>query len=181
MTSSVEDYLDRPLRALFDNVAGADPVPAAGSVIAAMGALAAGLTAKVAHRSASRLLDSEEIAGRADELRRRLEPLITADAVDYAAALAKRGGDRADALQSLSSELVIIVETASEIAQLASALVTDGNPNLRYDADAAVRIAVTVAEIGGELIGANVGDSELSHRAHAAVAVARTAARGETA
>lgn len=176
MTSSVEDYLERPLRSLFDSVAGVDSVPAAGSVIATLGVLAAGLAAKVAHRSASQLSNSEEIAGRADELRRKLEPLITADAVGYAAALAKRGHERDAALRSLTSELVLMVETAAEIAELASSLVSDGNQNLRYDADAAARIAVTVAEVGTELIGANVGESELSLRARSAVSRARAAA-----
>lgn len=172
----VDDYLDRPLRALFDSVAGTDSVPAAGSVIAALGALAAGLAAKVAHRSASQLSDSKEIAKRADKLRKKLEPLITADALGYAAALAQRGHERNAALKSLTTELVLMVETAAEIAELASALVNDGNQNLRYDADAAARIAVTVAEVGAELIGANVGESELSGRARSAVTRARAAA-----
>ncbi|MGH3425722.1 MAG: cyclodeaminase/cyclohydrolase family protein, partial [Nocardioidaceae bacterium] len=51
------DYLDRPLRDLLGDVSGADPVPAAGSLAAATGALAAGLVAKVARRSVSRLED----------------------------------------------------------------------------------------------------------------------------
>lgn len=176
-TSPIDDYLERSLRTLFDSVAGADSVPAAGSVIATLGVLAAGLAAKVAHRSASQLSNSEEIAGRADELRKKLEPLITADAVGYAAALALRGHERDAALKSLTSGLVLMVETAAEIAELASALVSDGNQNLRYDGDAAVRIAVTVAEVGAELIGANVGESELSTRALSAVNRAREACR----
>jgi methenyltetrahydrofolate cyclohydrolase len=170
------DYLDRPLRALLDDVAGLDSVPAAGSVIAAMAALAAGLAAKVAHRSVPSLLDGEVIARRADELRRRFEPIITADAVGYTAALASPG-DRATTMASLSSELTLMVEAAAEIAELASALVGNGNPNLRYDADAATRISVTVAEVGAELIRANVGESDLLARAHSAVGRARAAAR----
>ncbi len=171
-----DDYLDRPLRVLLDNVAGADSVPAAGSVIAVLGALAAGLAAKVAHRSTSRLPYAEEIVQRANELRARIEPLVTADSAGYAAALATRGDGRVAAMLSLSTELVLLVETAAEIAELASALVAEGNPNLRFDAHAAVRIAVTVAEIGAELIEANVGESELSSRAHSAVGRARAAA-----
>lgn len=171
-----DDYLDRPLRSLFDNVAGKDSVPAAGSVTAVLGALAAGLAAKVAHRSASRLADAEQIAQRADELRRTFEPLITADALGYAAALATRGDDRVAAMHSLSFDLVLMAEAAAEIAEMASALVIDGNPNLRYDSEAAVRIAVTVAEICAELIGANVGETELSRRAHSAADRARAAA-----
>lgn len=170
------DYLDLPLRALLDEVAGKDSVPAAGSVVAVLGALAAGLAAKVAHRSTSRLSDAKEITQRADALRKKFEPIITADAVGYAAALATRGDDRAAAMHSLSSELALMAEAAAEVAELASALVVHGNPNLRFDSESAVRIAVTAAEICAELIGANVGESELSHRAHSAAGRAREAA-----
>src|SRR5665647_125074 len=85
------DYLDRPLRELLEDVADADPVPAAGSVVAVLGALAAGLAAKVARRSTSQVPDTESIAERADWLRGRLEPLITADAASYTEALAAAG------------------------------------------------------------------------------------------
>lgn len=140
------DYLDLPLRTLFDDVGGKDSVPAAGSVIAVLGALAAGLAAKVAHRSTSRLPDAVEIAARAEALRNRFEPLITSDAVGYAAALATRGEEREAAMHSLSAELTHMAETAAEVAELASELVIYGNPNLRFDSESAVRIAVT--EIG---------------------------------
>lgn len=171
-----DDYLDRPLRVLFDDVAGTDSVPAAGSVIATLGALDAGLAAKVAHRSHSRLPKAEEIAKRADELRIKFEPLITVDAIGYAAAIAVRGDEQAAAMHSLSFDLVLMAEAAAEVAELASALALHGNPNLRYDADSSVRIAVTVTEIAAELIGANVGETELSRRAHGAADVARAAA-----
>ncbi|MEO7350165.1 MAG: cyclodeaminase/cyclohydrolase family protein [Terrimesophilobacter sp.] len=171
-----DDYLDRPLRALFDDVAGTDSVPAAGSVIATLGALSAGLAAKVAHRSHSRLPDAEEIAGRLDALRLTFEPLITADALGYAAALAVRGDDRAAAMHALSFDLVLIAEAAATVAELASTLALTGNPNLRYDAEASVRIAVTVTQIAAELIGANVVETELSRRANSAAGGALAAA-----
>mgnify|MGYP001313377833 CR=1 FL=1 len=180
-TQQPGEFLDRPLRDLFGSVAGSESVPAAGSVIATLGVLAAGLAAKVAHRSAAQLSGSEEIARRADELRRVLEPFITADALGYAEALAKRGDDRAAAMLALSSDLAFLAETAAEIAELAAYLAARGNQNLRYDADAATRIAVTVAEIGAVLVTANVGDSELSVRAHSAAGRARVAARGQSA
>ncbi|MEO6942650.1 MAG: cyclodeaminase/cyclohydrolase family protein [Terrimesophilobacter sp.] len=175
------DYLNLPLRALIDDVAGKGSVPAAGSVIAILGSLAAGLAAKVAHRSTTQLPDAEKIAERADELRMNFEPLITADAIGYAAALAARGDDRAAVMHSLSSEIALMAEAAAEVAELASVLLLDGNPNLRFDSAAAVRISVAVAEIGAELIGANVGESELSGRARAAASRARAAGTGESA
>lgn len=172
------NYLDRPLNELLDDISGTDPVPAAGSVVAVLGALAAALAAKVAHRSASRLSDAEQIAKRADGLRNRLEPLITADAIDYAAALATRG-DRAPAMLSVSNGIVLMAETAAEIAELASDLARNGNQNLHHDAAAAVQIAAMAAQIAAELTGANVGESALSRRAHAAVVRAQTAAGRE--
>ena len=176
MTSDpISDFLDRPLRDFIDNVASKESVPSAGPVIAALGALSAGLTAKVAHRSSAQLTDAEHIATRADVLRSKCEPIITTDALGYAAALSKRGDERVSALESLSRELVLLTETAAEIAELATVLVNDGNQNLRFDADAAVRIAVTVAEIGAELVRANVGDSDLSKRARYAASQARAA------
>ncbi len=174
--STGSDYLDLPLRALVGDVAGADSVPAAGSVVAVLGALAAGLTAKVAHRSASRLAEAEEIAAQADVLRGRFEPVITADAAGYADALAASGDHRTSALHALSVELAVMGDAAADVAELAANLVTMGNPNLRFDADAAVRIAVTVAEISAKLIGANVGESELVGRSESAAARARNAA-----
>lgn len=174
------DYLGLPLRALLDDVGSKESVPAAGSVIAVLGALSAGLAAKVAHRSVSRLPDALEIAARADALRQRFEPIITADARGYAAALKLRGKERERALHSLSLELAQMAETAAEVAELAAKLVVVGNPNLRFDSDSAVRIAVTVAEISAELIGANVGESELSRRAHEAAERARVASGNTT-
>lgn len=177
MASEVgDDYLNRPLQTFFDSVAGPDSVPAAGSVVAAMGALAAGLAAKVAHRSMSRLSNAADIAQQANALRSRCEPLITADAAGYLAALATRGDERAAAMHALSAELAMMAETAAEVAELASTLIRNGNPNLRFDSETAVRIAVTVAEVCAQLIGANVGDSHLSVRAHTAAERARAAA-----
>lgn len=175
------DYLGRNLRALFDDVASGESVPAAGSVIAVLGALAAGLAAKVAHRSATRLPEAQKLADRADALRATFEPIITADALGYAAALSVRGADRAAAMMPLSTELLTMVETATEVAELAATLAATGNPNLSFDADAAARIAVTVAEIGAQLITANLGDSELTSRALSATERARTAGRNSSA
>jgi formiminotetrahydrofolate cyclodeaminase len=177
---SVDDYLDLPLRALLNDVASEESVPAAGSVIAVLGALAAGLAAKTARRSRSLLPDAEAIASRADDLRASFEPRITGDAIGYRAALAVRGDDRVAAVLPLSAHLTLLVEAAAEIAQLASHLAADGNPNLQYDAESAARIAVTVAEVGSKLIGANGGASELSARAERAVAEVRSAARRES-
>lgn len=172
------DYLDRPLRELLDDVAGADPVPAAGSLVAVLGALAAGLAAKVARRSTSQRPDAEAIADRADRLREQLEPIITGDAASYAEALAagSNRSDRAAAMLESTSGLAVVTESAAEIAEIAATLAANCNPNLRADAAAVARIAASVAEVGTALTAANVGESSPLQRARAAAARARTAA-----
>jgi formiminotetrahydrofolate cyclodeaminase len=172
------DYLDRPLRELLEDVAGADPVPAAGSVVAVLGALAAGLAAKVARRSTSERSDAQAIAEQADLLRQRLEPIITGDAASYAEALAA-GGDRAErraAMLEASSGPVVVTETAAEIAEIAAALAANCNPNLRVDAAAVAWFAASVAEVGADLTAANVGESEPLRVARTAATRARAAA-----
>ncbi|MDJ0313508.1 cyclodeaminase/cyclohydrolase family protein [Arthrobacter sp. H35-D1] len=169
------DYLDRPLRELFEDVASGDSVPAAGSAVAVLGALAAGLTAKVARRSSSGLPSVADLAQRADELREGLEPLVTADAAGYVEALAAPG-DRAAAMAAVSAGTAFMAESAAEIAQIAAVLAADGNQNLRWDATAAARIAVVAAEVAAELTAANVGEDDPFPRAHSAAILARTAA-----
>jgi formiminotetrahydrofolate cyclodeaminase len=174
------DYLDRPLRELLEDVAGADPVPAAGSLVAAVGALAAGLTAKVARRSTAQRSDAAAIAERADLLRGQLEPLITGDAAGYAHTLDALGdgADRAGAMRAASAGPVLVSEVAAEVAEIAAGLAVDCNPHLRVDAAAVARLAASVAEVGAELTQANVGESDLFLRARSAAAQARTAADG---
>ncbi len=169
------DYLNRPLHELLEDVAGRDSVPAAGSAVAVLGALAAGLTAKVARRSSSGLPNAVDVAQRADELREGLEPLVTADAAGYAEAMAAPGG-RAAAMAAASAGTAFMAEAAAEIAQIAVVLAMDGNPNLRWDAMAAARIAATAAEVAAELTAANVGEGDPFPRARSAALLARTAA-----
>lgn len=170
------DYLDRPLRELLEDVAGTDPVPAAGSVMAVLGALAAGLAAKVARRSTSQRPDAEKIAERADRLRHQLEPIITGDAAGYAEALGSNQADRGAAILAASSGPVLVAEIAAEIAEIASGLAANCNPNLRVDAAAVAWLAASVAEVGADLTAANVGESESLRAARSAATLARAAA-----
>lgn len=147
------DYVDRPLRELLSDIAGAEPVPAAGSTIAATTALAAALTAKVARRS--RRDDAAELAARADLLRTRVEVGIVADAAAYADALSTPRDERDPEVAAHWPRTVR--EVAYEVADLAGDLADNGNPNLRYDADAAAHLATASAEIAGRLLRANAG------------------------
>ena len=150
------DYLERPLRDLFDDVAGDSPVPAAGSTITATAALAAALTAKVARRS--RRNDADALAARADRLRERLEPGVTGDAAAYADVLTTPRHERDP--DGAAHWPRTVRDAAYEIAELASELADNGNPNLRYDADAAVRLAGIAAEVAERLLRANVSLTE---------------------
>lgn len=170
------DYRDRPLRDLLDDVAGGDPLPAAGSLIAVVGALAAGLAATVARRSVAQISGAPAIAERLDQLRLLLEPLITADAADYAAALAESERSARDAgLLRAAEGPVVVAEALAEVAVIATALAANGNQNLRYDAAAAAQLAATAAEVGAQLTEANVGEADPYPRARAAAAKARAA------
>lgn len=147
------DYLDRPLRELLDDAAGSAPVPAAGSTIATTAALAAALTAKVARRSQRD--DAAELATRADQLRARVEAGIAADAAAYADVLATPRNERDPDKAAIWPRTVR--EVAYELAEIAADLVDNGNPNLRYDADGAARLAALSAEIAESLLRANEG------------------------
>ncbi|UYM06202.1 cyclodeaminase/cyclohydrolase family protein [Solicola gregarius] len=175
------DYLQRPLQELLDDVGGADPVPAAGSMAAATGALAAALTAKVARRSIARMDGAEELALRADHLRNRLEPLVTLDAASYAAVLDARRDDKdtTPTWKDAASWPETIAYVAADIADLAAELTENGNPNLRFDAAGAASFAAATAEVACSLVAANEGELE-SVRA-AALRARRTAERAEAA
>ncbi|GAB3518621.1 cyclodeaminase/cyclohydrolase family protein [Arthrobacter monumenti] len=170
------DYLERPLQELLDDVGGTDPAPAAGSVTAATVSLAAALTAKVAHRSTTQRPDAGALADRATALRDRVSALITADAAGYAEVLAaqRRGRGKAEAMAEAVRIPAEIAEAAAEIAELAAVLAENGNPNLRYDALAAVDLADQGAAVAASLVSANSVAASAAAAA-AALAAARRA------
>lgn len=149
------DYVQRPLSELLDDLSGDAPVPAAGSLAAATGALAAALTAKVARRSPTLGDDREAVAAEADRLRARLEPGVTRDAAGYAAVLAEPPAQRAETLSAASRWPKEIAAAATEVAELAAGLAERGNPNLRHDAAAAHRFATVAADVASALVRAN--------------------------
>lgn len=160
------DYRQRPLADLLADIGGSDPVPAAGSAIAATAAMAAGLVAKTAARSAGRSPDAERVRERAAKVADELAPLITQDAQLYAAALSAPVPDRAAAFGKTTVVPVAVAEAGEKTARMALTLVRDGNPNLRFDAAAAARLAAAAAEIAVTLLGANgAGGLEIAAKA----------------
>lgn len=147
-------------------MAGSDPLPAAGTAVAVTGALAAALAGKVARRSpqasagtanaASTAIDPAAIADEADRLRAHLQPVITGDAAAYAAVLTTQR--KGDALRAASAGPATVANASYQIAELAATLTEHGNRNLRYDAEAAARLAACASQVAASLATANTDD-----------------------
>jgi formiminotetrahydrofolate cyclodeaminase len=170
--NTTSEYLDLPLRTFLDLVASDNPAPGGGSVAAVAVALAAGLSGMAARLSAGQLAD--ELAARADALRRRVAPLAEADAESYGRVLAAyrepdsetRRERASDALSGAADVPLAVAEVGSEVAGIAARLVEEGNPNLEGDAiaalllaEAGVRAATVLVEIN--LSSANMEDDRL--------------------
>ncbi|WGW13660.1 cyclodeaminase/cyclohydrolase family protein [Saxibacter everestensis] len=173
------DYLDRPLRELLDDVGGTAPVPAAGSICAVTGALAAALVAKVAGKSSPRMVEAESLAARATELAAELAPLAQADAESYTRFVQERrdrssGNDGADdnawrseqpqdhdaaADHAALDVPIAVAQAGAELAGMAETLARHGNPNLRFDAAGAARLAASAARVSAWLAATNSRDA----------------------
>ena len=167
-------YLDLPLGEFLDRVAAREPAPGGGAVAAAAVAMAAALAAMAARFSDGHLDDAEAVAGRAESLRRAVEPLADADAEAYgkvieAFALPREPDEDARelrrqaigrALQGAAEVPLRVAEAAAEVAGLAATLAEGGNPNLRGDAITAGLVAAAGARSAASLVVINVGDRD---------------------
>ncbi|WP_157683411.1 cyclodeaminase/cyclohydrolase family protein [Microlunatus soli] len=149
---------------LLARMADRRPGPAAGSAAALAAGLAAALTGKVARLSHRQLADAEGLAERADRLRERAVELADADAAAVVAMITGRGPE-VDAgasaaggagTESGARDAAVVVpeeigELAAELADLAKHLAVQGNPRLRADAVAAVRLAESARAIVHEI------------------------------
>jgi len=142
---------------LLERVAARTPAPGGGAVAALTAASAAALVAMAARFSG-------ESADRAEELRAQLEPLADADAAAYTAVLAARrlpkdDPNRAtrivDAMAEATEVPRRVAAAASEVAELAAALVEKGNPNLVGDARVGELLARAAAEAATALVRIN--------------------------
>src|SRR5918994_4010140 len=142
------ELLDLRVHEFLDEVAADGRTPGGGSVAAVVAAAAAGLLAKVARASQDDWAEARGIAAQAESLRDRVAPLAQLDADQYEAALLARGnsGEQADerrdfalgrAFARAAEPPLRIVETATDVAQLAVDVTRNGEPSLRADAAAA--------------------------------------------
>jgi formiminotetrahydrofolate cyclodeaminase len=153
----VSSLLHLSVGGLLERVAARTPAPGGGVVAAVTAASAAALVAMAARFS-------DQPATRAEELRAELEPLADADAAAYTAVLAAyripaddptRRRRIADALATATDVPRRIAAAATEVADLAAALVKDGNPNLTGDARVAQLLATAAAEAASALVEIN--------------------------
>ena len=179
----MSSFLDQPVRGFVDQLAARTPTPGGGGAAAVTAALAAGLVAMAARFSVAQMPESGDLAGRADELRRRAADLADLDAQAYTAVLqARRTEDaaRREALRGAALVPLQIAEIAAQVAQMAVQVAEAGNPNLRGDALTGAVLAAASARGAACLVDINVDlgglEPELSRRAARAAADAREAA-----
>lgn len=176
MPEDAPALLDLTVRELLDAVAARTTAPGGGAAAAFAAALAAGLV-----EMASAFGDGALVPAAA-ALRQRAAPLADADAAAYGAFLTALRLPRDDparpgavecARDGAAAVPARIGEIAAEVAGLAAGLVRAGNPNLRGDAVAAVRLAVAAADTAAELVAANVGADPRAAHARDVAAAAR--------
>lgn len=166
-------------------------MPAGGSATAAAVAMAAALLEKAAVLSLTQWSGAARAGESAHALRLRAEELLEEDAHAYLAfvealraAKGLTGEARARAVGPAHSQTVdvplAIVRSGAEVVEIAAALATLGNPNLRADAVVAATLAAAAAEAGSGLIAVNLDDSPADARLEEARHLA-TAAREKVA
>jgi len=183
-------YLDMPVGGFLDALAAATPDPGGGAVAALAVALAAGLCAMTAGLSARQLPAPERLAEQARQLRDRAAPLAQADGEAYAAVLAAlrakgtaaAGGPQgpsavAAALSAACTVPMEVAEIGAEVAALAAAIATDGNPNVRGDAIAAALLAAAGSRTAAALVRINLAGAAADARPAQAERLAAEAAR----
>ena len=157
-------FLDAGLKEFLDAVPARTPAPGGGAVAAIAASLAAGLTAMAARFAPDEWKRRAEVVGRAEELRARVEPLADADAEAYGAFMAERTDDNVERIIAIPFELA---EVAAEVAELASLVAAEGNPNVTGDAAAGADLAAAAASVGARLVRINAppGDERIAEAA----------------
>jgi|SRR5581483_2542544 len=185
--ASSPGYLDLPLAAWLDALAGADSTPGGGSALAVAAAMGAAVLAM-----AARVSGDGGLAAQAEALRERAAPLADRDAKAYAAALdvreraAELKPERRDweigrAFAAAAEAPLEIARAGADVAELAAQLAAVGDPRVRADALAAAALGAAAARGAAALVEANLttldGDPRLAEARRLAAAAERDAAR----
>jgi methenyltetrahydrofolate cyclohydrolase len=189
MESEPEPMLDRPLARFLEDLADRSPVPGGGSAAAVVTAMAAGLLAMAARASTDSWAEGRGVAAQAEALRDRVAPLAELTATAYAEALELLDDDgglevqeRRDfrlgtALSRAAALPLAISEAAADVAELGVLVVERADASRRADAVAAVLLAGAAANVGAQLVRANLATQPQDERvARAAASVEATAA-----
>jgi len=176
----------------LDALSATTPDPSGGAVAALAVTLAAGLCEMSAGLSVRQLPEAQRLAEQARRLRDRAAPLAQADAEAYRAVIAAlRAPDTAipgqpELAAALSQACVVpmeVAETGAEVAAVAAAVASGGNPNLRGDAITAALLAAAGSRAAAALVRINLagaGDDDRPARAEQlAAGAARLAASAE--
>jgi formiminotetrahydrofolate cyclodeaminase len=183
-----EDFLDRRVRDLLEDIAAQTPTPGGGSVAAIAVAMAAGLVSMAARFSREHWEDAPGAAAQAEALRARVAPLARADANAYEKALealrlAKDGASEArdqalgEALERAAAVPLEIAAAGADVAMLAADVAEAGNPNLCGDAAAGAALAEAGTRAAAKLVAVNLGTMREDERVVAAKAFVEAARR----
>ena len=181
----MSEFADLPLNAIVESVAARDPTPGAGPSLAWTCALAAALVEMV---SAITLRKEPESPDAIEARRERAHALWTTalaladrDAAAYRDVLAvQRRRDEPghpqrlrQALAAAADPLVLIIDTAREVAELATHAIADARGGVRGEAITALVLAESVARGGVPLVELNLaGDPQDPRRAQTREAAA---------
>jgi methenyltetrahydrofolate cyclohydrolase len=186
-----DEYLDLRLGDFLERLGTGKPAPGSGSASALTVAIAAGLVAMVARRSADSWPDSAGIAAQALTLQARAAPLALADAQVWQQALealaaveenhATQNGDLAEKLDLSTTVPLQIAEAAADTASLAALAAELGEGTYRPDAVAAAVLAAAGARAAAHLVAVNLtvqeGDQRLLRARASEQAATEAAAR----
>jgi len=180
--------VDVRLQEFLDEVAAEGRTPGGGSLAAVVTAAAAGLLAKVARSSRNDWAEARSVAAQAEALRDRAAPLAQVNAHAYEAALQsteppgeesseRRNFEVGRAYARAAEPPLMIVEAATDVAQLAVTVARNGDLALRADAATAGALAAAAARAAAELVAVNLTAAEGDTRVLRARMLADEAAR----
>jgi len=151
-------YLDMTVGGFLGALSATTPDPGGGSVAALAVTLAAGLCMMTAGLSGRQLPEAKQMADQARSLRDRAAPLAQADAEAYRAVLAamRAPGGPGEALSRACATPMEVAEIGAEVAALAAAIATGGNPNVRGDAITAALLAAAGSRAAAALVRINL-------------------------